>query len=265
MIVTVDDELEPVGENIVEVPALKELSHDLIVESIRDQIEYPFTSHSNFVSTFTEKFEEDLERIEGIDDDETREIKLTATDFYTDVLKMIDRKFKLNLDFDMIAELNINGIKTLCEGIYEFFIVGYSRNVSKYLLKLILEFKDTIVFEVLSTRKGRDVSTLSYRKKVEDKNFAVLLSNINVAIDYVKSLSVSPDDFTDYFNTDRFDITVLNYAVEKFLITGNFTNRFIEPIFDDFNNDIYDQVVSEIQEGLYHRYEKLKERGEIET
>ena len=257
MIVTRDDELEQINDEIINISSLKELSHELIMDCITEQVENPFSSDANFVEQFNEQFEQLMEDNES-DPDGIREVSDEATDFYQKVISMIDNKFNLEIDAGILGDLNYKGLKNVCDALYSFFIVNYGKNISKYMINVILEYNDSIVTEIVDNKKNKDVSTLGFKKKIDDKNFAVLLANINLAMKCAKSIYVDPEKFISYYNSDKFDVAVLQYTVDNMIVTGDFVSTFVKNVFGDIQDDTYDEVVADVQQGIYKKYMKSK-------
>jgi hypothetical protein len=79
------------------------------------------------------------------------------------------------------------------------------------------------------------------------------LANIHSAINIIRSLDISPKDFIDCFDEDIFSVAVVKYAIENNLITGDFVDRFIAPLFGakDTNSDF---ITVDVQQAIYKKY-----------
>ncbi len=183
------------------------------------------------------------------------ETKNTANAFYRKVLDIINEKFDLRIDYNLLEDVNTEGLRNLAEGLYGFFIVKYSSNIAKYITALIMEYKDELIDRFKDDSETDTVSRVSFERKIKDKEVLPLFTHINSAIASVRSMEVTTDEFISYFNTEKFEVAVLEYAVLNFIITGNFIPRFLDPVFkSDVQNDIYDNIVITVSQKLFNKY-----------
>ena len=253
-----DHILENIGdeEDVIKMSPLQELSHDLIEESIKDQIDNPFMSHTNFVQEFMDEYTSNLDDLDG-NDDAIAELSETAHDFFIQVLEMIDKKFKLDLDFEVLGEVNVKGLMNIVEGLYEFFIIRYQKNISKYVTALTIDYKDELLDRVSSDDDKDTVSYASFDRKLNNAKDGILISNINLVFDALKDLDISNDDFIRYFNEDKYEVAITKYCIENFIISGDFVKMYLDPIFGfNVQNDIYDDVVTTVRHNLYMHFKK---------
>lgn len=261
MIATYDDSLEQFGDDVIRVSPLKDLSDELIEESISEQISNPFSSKSDFLEEFKENMNNDIEEA-GEDDDMVNEIAKTSDNFYTKVLQLLDKQFKLGLDEDLVYSLTGDSLRNFCEGLYEFFVINYEENLSTFITKRIIESKDAICDVIKGDRK--DVVSISYKNKIKDPSFAVILANIGAAIMAIKDLEIEPEDFIEYFNEERFDTAILRYGIENHMINGDFIENFVKPVYPDTKTDINDIITIEVQHGVFDKYRSENEPEEQE-
>lgn len=251
------DDVELLGDDVIRVSPLKELSHDLLTESIKLQIEDIFISRTNFLIEFQDCY--DNER-SGYDFDDTNVISETdeiAKDFYISVLMQIDKKFNLELDTDVIAGLNIDGLRNLTEGLYEFFILKYQKNVTKFMTLMLLENCDFIADGI--KLDNEDVCAYSYRSKLKTENQAILMSHLNSGIRTIIDLETDGSDFIMYFNQDKFEVAIVKYAIDKGIIMGDFVRPFLQLVFDGLKDNIYDEIISDIREKLFKKFRTDKD------
>ena len=122
MILTNDNDFETRGDTFIEVSPLEQLSRELLDEFITIQIQQPFEMKTNFVENFTEEVEL-LMLNNAEDEDYLEQIKTEAISFYTSVINQINDRFYLDIDEDVMAGLDFNGARNLCDGLYGFFTV----------------------------------------------------------------------------------------------------------------------------------------------
>ena len=252
----IDDVVEPFGDDddVIRLSPLEELSQELLSESIKYQIQNPFSSKTNLLQEFIDEYDETAEWLDG-NDEATYTNNNIAMNFYVSVIKMIDEKFKLNIDYTTIESLNVDGLRNLTEGLYTFFIIKYEKNVAKYLTGLILDFKDTIIDNLDKDGLDTDsVSYVSYKRKLTNPKDVYIFTEINNVIQQIRTIELSVDDFMEYFNEEKFEVAVVKYAVDNFIITGEFVKEFLEPVFGyDVQNDDFDRIISDVLQNLFKK------------
>lgn len=261
MILTHDNDFEVLGDSIIEVSPLKDLSQELLDEFISIQIKEPFEMRTNFVENFTD--EVDLLAINnGDDEDYVKQIRDEANEFYLTIIHKIEDQFRLDIDPDVIDALDRHGIQNVCEALYEFFTVNYTKNVAKYLARVTLGNVDVILDELANNEKAKDVSTMALKQKVDDDVFATLLANINLVISIAKDINIEPIDMMQYFNQDNFDVSVIRYCIEEHVINGNFRKPFLDLIFDNDQDYVYDGIVADVYQYFLQQYAELKMKAQ---
>lgn len=261
MILTHDNDFEVLGDSIIEVSPLKDLSQELLDEFISIQIKEPFEMRTNFVENFTD--EVDLLAINnGDDEDYVKQIRDEANEFYLTIIHKIEDQFRLDIDPDVIDALDRHGIQNVCEALYEFFTVNYTKNVAKYLARVTLGNVDVILDELANNEKAKDVSTMALKQKVDDEVFATLLANINLVVSIAKDINIEPIDMMQYFNQDNFDVSVIRYCIEEHVINGNFRKPFLDLIFDNDQDYVYDGIVADVYQYFLQQYAELKMKAQ---
>jgi hypothetical protein len=261
MILTHDNDFEVLGDSVIEVSPLKDLSQELLDEFISIQIKEPFEMRTNFVENFTD--EVDLLAINnGDDEDYVKQIRDEANEFYLTIIHKIEDQFRLDIDPDVIDALDRHGIQNVCEALYEFFTVNYTKNVAKYLARVTLGNVDVILDELVNNEKAKDVSTMALKQKVDDEVFATLLANINLVVSIAKDINIEPIDMMQYFNQDNFDVSVIRYCIEEHVINGNFRKPFLDLIFDNDQDYVYDGIVADVYQYFLQQYAELKMKAQ---
>lgn len=261
MILTHDNDFEVLGDSVIEVSPLKDLSQELLDEFISIQIKEPFEMRTNFVENFTD--EVDLLAINnGDDEDYVKQIRDEANEFYLTIIHKIEDQFRLDIDPDVIDALDRHGIQNVCEALYEFFTVNYTKNVAKYLARVTLGNVNVILDELANNEKAKDVSTMALKQKVDDEVFATLLANINLVVSITKDINIEPIDMMQYFNQDNFDVSVIRYCIEEHVINGNFRKPFLDLIFDNDQDYVYDGIVADVYQYFLQQYAELKMKAQ---
>ena len=255
MINAVDDELQSFGDEALNVPCLKDLHDELLVECLDEQIKNPTSSKVFYLDEFSEAYESDMEEAKD-DDDEKAELNKIHDKLYMTVLEKIDDAYGLDLDKDTVFSLPRETLRTFTEGIYEFFVVNYEENVITYFTSLIGKFQDAIADELMKAKEGKDIVSNFYRDKIKDQTSAIIIANINSAIESMKSIEVEPIEFIELFDSERFSVAIVKSAIEKGLINGDFTKNFLEPIFRNSQDDMFDGIVVSVRQNIYNNYKE---------
>ena len=264
MVNTDDFEYITDEDDIVHTSALKELSNDLITEGLKSEVDNPYISHVDFLEQFEEEYEFQMADLDEADDI-YQDNKDIARDFYLRVLFMLDDRFHLEIDEEQVGAISLEGLKNMTEGLYTFFILKYRKNISKYLIRLVIDNEDSLadalnqsVKEMLKQKNYDDTVTYSsWTRKVENIRYGSILASVNEVIATVKNIDIDPKDFIEFFNTEKFEVASVEYAIDHMIITGDFVPYFLDVVFgDDVQNDIYDDIVGEVQHALYKRYKK---------
>ena len=264
MVNTDDFEYITDEDDIVHTSALKELSNDLITEGLKSEVDNPYMSHVDFLEQFEEEYEFQMADLDEADDI-YQDNKDIARDFYLRVLFMLDDRFHLEIDEEQVGSISLEGLKNMTEGLYTFFILKYRKNISKYLIRLVIDNEDSLadalnqsVKEMLKQKNYDDTVTYSsWTRKVENIRYGSILASVNEVIATVKNIDIDPKDFIEFFNTEKFEVASVEYAIDHMIITGDFVPYFLDVVFgDDVQNDIYDDIVGEVQHALYKRYKK---------
>lgn len=251
-------------DDIIHTSPLQELSDDLLEDGIKTQMEDPYNAHVDFLEQFAEQYLESMDEIDQ-DDEHYNKNKDIAWNFYQKVLEMLDKRFGLDLDVEKLGSLSIEGSKNIAEGLYTFFILKYNRNISKYIIKLIIDNEEALADALRKKDKNQEnVSFSSWSRKLKDPKYVYLISHVNEVIETVRTMDVDPSDFIEYFNLEKFEVAVVEYAIRNMIIIGDFVPFFVGIVFDgDVQNDVYDDIVGEVQHTLYKRY-KSKEPLQVE-
>ena len=255
MIANLADNVEVFGDEVIRMPMLKELSGELLVECIDEQIEDPTSTKINFLETFKESYDEDLEEAHD-DDDGVKEINDIANDFYCNVIDKINKKYQLGLDEDTIYSYGGSQLQNFADGLYQFFLINYQDNITTYFSKMIIAMKDALSDSIQKEKNSSDAVDSAMSRKIKSGAYATVLANINSAVKLIRSLEMDPMDFIKLFDEESFPVAVLKYGIKKGLINGNFVPTFVGPFYDRIQDDTYDEIMLNIQQSIYEEYKK---------
>lgn len=257
-------EYEDAPDGYIELPEISDLQDELIDENINEQVANPFQTEINFVEVFEDNCIKTLNEYNN-DTDVSNRINHMKKDFFMKVLAMIDKRYGLDLDYDVLAGKSFEYIQDLTEAIYEFFITKYPKNIKKFFTNYILEHKSQIGDLFENEKHKKDVSSIALRRKYEDGNVALILANLTEVIAYIRDLKLQTLDIMDEFNSERSDVYIITEAIQEFVITGDFVDKFMEPLFTDKQDEYYDSLIIGIQNSIGKKSKKAeRNRSDID-
>ncbi len=239
---SLEDETNEVS-NIDTDLLLADLPINLIKENIRAQINDPLSNTVNYIEIVIDKIRE-LEEMYSEDGETLNKIKGLSLDFFSSIIDDIDERFGLGVSFEESDSAVY--IEELATVLYSFLIVRYKKNVRKMLYNYITENKKELVEEFDYFLKKKDVTSNSIKKKVKNKEDALIASNLPVIIKYILDLNLSPIELIEYCNSD--DLYEGSYIIDLILsgnLIGDFTEEYLSIIVDE-----YDDVLDEIQTNI---------------
>ena len=256
MLADLYDDFEVDNGEILEIPELKNAHRELIDESIKEQINDPFDSTANFVDEFFTMVEKQLEK-DSDNPDLQEEVTSDARRFCIEVIGMIDDKYNIDADTDTLEQMDFEDLKNLTYGLYDFFIVHYSKNLKKFFIKYIIQNIDTISEALQGYKDTNDVTTNSLKSKLTDERAAIIISRLRTVINYIDDLDIDGSELLGYFNPERYDIYILNVAIEEMTIGDDFVRKFFKTVVDEYEDDHYTEVFLSIQSGLIKKFKKM--------
>lgn len=245
--VNIHDEYEYDRSEYTVIPSLEGIHRELIEESLNEQIDDPFRTSTDFMDSYSNILDTILQTATG--EDNLSEILYDARLFYQSIIEKIDKRFGLGIDKDKLFQYNVSDIRIFAEAIYKFFILDYSKNIKKFYTRYILSHQSEIQGN-LDTSSKKDVTTISYKKKVSNKFISYALSDLENIISYIKDLDISNYDFIEYFNHDKLEVSSIEKAIECGIIEGDFVDNFIGKIELGYG---YDEIMSNIRNSLFNK------------
>ena len=251
MNVSMYEDYEIDSEDMMEMPRIQEMHYEMINESIKDQIEDPFTSRTNFVEEYFETINEQME-INGENPEVAYKLNSELESFCNEVIDMIANKFGLDVD---VEEMNIIDLKNLTLAMYEFFIIRYPKNIKKFFVKFIINNKDLIKDALSEYSEKSDVVSTSLKNKLANPDMALIISNLRATIDYIIGLNLPLLDVFGVFNPERYDVYVISDAIESMVISEE-KHRFFYVLddSDESEDENFDNVYLSIEYSLLKKY-----------
>lgn len=217
---------------------LAELPFDLLKASIVDQIKDPVSTNINYVEIILEKC--NIYR-EQYDDEETiARIDNALIEFFTFVVDNINTRFDLGIDVDDMA--STRDIIEFGEVLYEYFIIRYVKNISKFITTYIMKHKKELT-AYYSDKNKKDVTSLTFKKQLKDNHDLTIIVNLPSIINYIISLDIDPLEFVSLSaGQNNCNALVIKGLIIANRMVGNFVRSYI-----DLSVDEHDYLIDEIQ------------------
>lgn len=233
-----DDTYEVVA-NIETDLLLVDMPLDLIKEQIRHQINNPLGVTTNYIESMVNFIEELLEA-KADDEEALSSVHSFVADFFGYVINEINARFEVSVDTDQFQP---NDYMVVGTALYNFLILRYKKNVSKFIQRFILKNKKLLVENFDGHVKKKDVTTIAVKKKIKNKDDILILSSLPKVVKYIMSLEIDALDFLKYASNDEnYDANIIRDLIHSGNIIGNFTGPYLGLIVSD-----YDTVLDEIQ------------------
>ena len=234
------------NENMINVfdveRILGDLPLDIIKENVKSQIDDPLIFVSNQCDEVYETLDEAMEEFGHIDEYREELISMKE-DFSIFILKEMDMKFNLGVDFDNLSDSEIHDVARNC---YEFFVININENISNFLLNYINANKNSLCEMFDDEYKRKDVTTINMKKITKNKDDVLILSNLNSVINHILDLEHYPEDFMELaIEPGEYTGSLIKDYVDSFKLAGNFVYNVLNEV-KYAHNDIIDELVSNI-------------------
>lgn len=222
---------------------LSDLPFDLIRENVKEQINDPLWSNVNYINVILEK--RDLLRKQyDNNSDALKSIDNQIYDFFRFIITEINDKFDLGIDVD---DFETEEAIEYGEIFYNFFILRYKKNISKFITKFIVKNKKVFVEKFENVEKKRDVTQISLKKQIKNKDELIILSNLPEVIKFIFYLDIDNLDFIKYCcRDDLYEAIKIKDLIITARLTGNFVREYMTLIKDKYDN-ILDEILTEVR------------------
>lgn len=231
---------------------LAELPFDLLKESIREQIADPVSTTTNYIDIIIDKCSIYKDQFED-DENLVNEIDQNLSEFFTFILQEIDAKFELGLD---IGYIDNRSIVEVGSALYKYFILRYSKNITKFITKFIFKHKKMFHSEFSGDKNDKDVSTLAYKKQLKNPEDLCIIAHLSDIIKYIVSLDIEPLEFIELTtNDDNYEASIIRQLINSGAIIGNFTQPYLDLCFDS-HEYIIDSLHTDIRLKIFDKISK---------
>lgn len=224
---------------------LADLPFDLIRESIKEQIDDPMSTKVNYIDVITDKIVMYRNQYEG-NGDVLRDINVAVNDFFESILTHLNDKFNLGLDIENI--LSGENVEEVCTCLYKYFVIRYTKNITKFISKYIFKNKK-FISERYADKSKKDVSTLAFKKQIKNKDDLVILTNLPSIIDDIIKSDISNEEFLKYsVSTDSYEAHVISGLISSNKMIGEFYDTYISLCVNE-----HDHVIDELQTEIRYK------------
>lgn len=222
---------------------LMDLPLDLTKEQLRYQIQDPLSTTVNYVDTLLEKFKYLLDEYRD-DEDHVKSIN----DLIIDVFGFLINEINDTYDLGVYTEFeNVNEAMELGTVLYNFFILRYQKNITRFIYKYIIKNKKSLVEEFSHLQKKKDVTTISMKKKIKNKDDILILSNLPTIVNYIISLELDSDDFLLYVSDEEYyEGTYITTLINQGRMVGNFVHAYLNTVVDR-HDIVLDQIQTDVK------------------
>jgi len=218
---------------------LADLPFDLLKENLRYQIKDPLATNVNYIENAIDKFRV-LRETYSENADAIRNINSLTVNFFAFIIKQIDEQFDLDIDVDFS---DVQETVEVGEALYNFLILRYKKNITKFIYRFIKKNKKRLVEEFEGQYKKKDVTSISLKKKIKNKDDVLIISNLPSIIKYIMNLEIEPLDFIEYATkSELYEGNYLSNMILQGKLIGNFVHEYVNLINED-----YDYILDEIQ------------------
>lgn len=206
-----------VGNEVTKDDILLYLSTEILMDSIREQINGTTSSIINYLDTFDDKYYFLVKEINDTDgsNDSMQELIEQRQEFYYNVQKMVCEKFGI-MGLDIKDTLTEEEKYIVIDCIYSFFILNNINNIVSYFYNSIKDNQKSIIKSYKTSTNIKDLY-FAMAKKAYGKDNALILSNVN------------------NFCSDTTVTTIEDYV--EYVLRDNDTNENRELIHDIFLSD----------------------------
>lgn len=238
-----DENFELVSDFEVDM-LISEMPIDLIKENIAEQIKLPLSTRTNFISVLEDSFKM-IDDLTAENPDEREKILNKIRNFFIFTLNEINATYNLGMDIDLINsdEELINKTTAL----YNFLILRYKKNICKFIYSFIRKNKKILLELFEGQAKKKDITSISLKKQIKNKDIIILISNLSTIIKYILNLEIEPVDFMQYAcNDDYYEGGIVLDMINSQEISENFVPIYMNLILDEYDS-VLDEIQSEVK------------------
>ena len=228
------------------------LMKENIIAQFDDPLEYRKKDH---ITTFINMYKYTKNNVNVYEDEEIDNVIELRDEFYSFMQRIFKNYLGIGIvNFDDMSEEEQDN---LIHYTYRFFLINIKKNFVSFIINTIFNNKESYIFD---EEKRKDITTLSFRKEITNPEDINIIANLSIIIDSILSDEIDIDDFFKYCDNDPcLETRYVKSKFDNLVLTGNFMNKYIEMIDDDFRSEIESKVRNKILKS----YKKSNENNEL--
>lgn len=235
---------------------LSEIPLSLMEENIKMQFKDPLEYRKkDYLTIFINMYRYSLDYADAYEDEDADGIMELRDRFYGFMINLFREYF--GIGFVNFESLSQEDQDDLIHYTYRFFIINMKKNFVCLIMNYIDKTRDQYESLTLDDDKKKNVTAMSLKKEVTDPTDIYILSNLYSIMRDIFSMEIYPEDFFENCDIDEVSLET-RFVSSKFdsdIITGNFTNRYINMLSPDFKSDIE----SKVRNKILKKYKKKKD------
>lgn len=244
----IDEEYEVVQDGECE-SILDSMHYSLLMENITEQISNPFLRKTvNFINIYEDRYKYLKTMYE--DEEFIKKLKNERIDCFEKLLTLIENQFKFKVlrdEIDLSSTLKV---------IYDFFILNYTENIELFIIQYITKNKKSLILDLDSKKRNKDVSTITSKRIFKDPNDAILIANMSYIVNKIICTLDLDIEFLKYI-LDTDEDCVYNEIGKIFLkkdvveYDEELYKTFLSPIIN--KEDGYYNIIINVQNYLFEK------------
>ena len=231
---------------------ISELPVSLMKENVKSQFKDPLEYRKrDYIQTFIGMYKTCEENLDAYEETDADTLYAARDEFYEYIQQLL-RKY-LSIGFNDWELLSRDDQDELIHYVYRFFIINMKKNFTYFIFNYINAHRGEFLPEG-DENKGRDVTSLSLKKDVTNPEDVYILANLKDVINDILSKEITVDEFLFLCDSDEscLETRFVTSKYNKFVITGNFVENYIEMLDDEF---LFELEVK-IRNKILKRYKK---------
>lgn len=229
---------------------------EIIENSIKSQFNNPFDfSKRDYLQTFFAQYEYSINNCNEI---EMESLEEYHDQFIQFILKIFNDKLGISIPY--IEDKVDSELHETIHIIYRFFILNIKHNFVNYVYNYIKEHKEEIKIKY-EDDKRKDVSTSSFKEEINNEYDVIILVNLPDIVNDIINDVLPAGEFLRLCVDDKpcLETSFVRDKFENYIITGNFSDMYVNMLGEDEKSEIVSAVRSRILSDYPSRYAVIDE------
>lgn len=243
MLLNIDNENFETSSDLQKFILLSELPIQLMKENLQEQINSPLSLRNNYLEVIFEKAQA-IKEMYPDDIDTIMQINDLVTYVCSFVLDQINEVYDICINYENDDIVKLQEKTSI---IYNYLILRYKKNINKFIYKYIIKHKKSLVESFETGGKRKDVTSLSLKKQIKNKDDIGVVSNITPMVKHIINLNVDPEIFIDYsFSDGYYEGCMMQDFYRDCEIVGSFIPKYFDLLVDDYE-EVLDEIIMSVK------------------